>query len=297
MRHAKGWLRSVRPAKYSFTPRAVISDTVDLVRFVPPIFDQWKWGSCFGHGSAGAGTAAFAAAGAPLEWTISPAGVYRLTRCVTRSRMGQNPATHPLSDTGSYPVDGFEAMEQWGVRPMGAPSSAHNTDCFDSAVNAEPMQDELEESAEHLLIGHRVSGASNVASALSVDQPVGFGFFVDTAFEQWNPTKGFVGAPKNPYDPDGGGHFLYAAGYTRAGLLAQDVKSALPSKLHPANPDWERSIAQSAAALPASARINFGVNSWSDSWGLNGFFLFTDELLSDPQTGDEFAFEAKMRSV
>lgn len=296
MRYAKGWNRSVRPAKYHLAPRTAPADTVDMTDCAPPIFDQWQWGSCFGHGSAGAGTAAFAAAGIPLDWVMSPAGIYRITRCVTRSRMGQDPSTHPLSDTGSYPVDGFEAMEQWGIHPLGQVDAAHNTDCFGGAVNAEPVQAELESDGEHLLTGHQVSGSSGVASALSERYPVGFGIFVDTAFEEWNPAKGFLGAPVNPYDPNGGGHFIYTVGYTRAGLLAQDI-NALPERLRPTDSSIAAAICQNAAKLASGARIGFGVNSWSSRWGLHGFFLYLDALLDDPQSGDTFAFEAKMRSV
>lgn len=300
-RYGKGWLRSVRPARHSLEHRvaATVADTVDLTESMPLTFDQGGAGSCFGHGISAGIYGAFHAAGKPLPWVPSPASIYRLTRAVTRSRRGQNPAVTPLRDTGSYPVDGFEAVERFGVRPLQELAATRYTDCWGNAVNAEPVQSELEESDEHLVVGREIltwglNGGVRVRSALSQKMPVAFGFFVDTAFERWDPTRGILGAPSNPYDPTGGGHYVCAAGYTRAGLLAQDVPSALPKRLLPTNPHWIEAIGAAASKLAPETPVNFGLNSWGN-WGLNGFFLFLDVLYEDVQSGDAYGVEARWR--
>jgi len=121
------------------------------------------------------------------------------------------------------------------------------------------------------------------------------GSFVDTAFMQWDPVDGFIGAPKNRRDPKGGGHDYCFLGHTRASDLAARGRDALPDKIAAhVTPAWHDAIRRSAEALAADAFINYLQNSWGPSWGIGGYGLATDDLLTDWQTRDGVVMEPKL---
>lgn len=301
----RGWKRSVVKPRRLFAAhplsRAAILDSVDLVRFTAPLMDQGPYGSCTGHATSDAIFTSFGAAGTPLDWVPSQRGIYGLGRAVTRSRQGFDPLTHRLADEGAYPSDVMEGISMWGIRPMGERASENGVTRFSdcgSNVNDEASGLELEEDALHLIEEHAVYSATDVMIANSSGFAVPTGFFVDMAFEQWSPGDGFVGAPKNPRDPLGGGHYVDTVGYTRAGMIAKGLPPAavLPARMLPIS-DHEWSVLVMAAAKMASSEpIFFVKNSWA-LWGLNGFFLATREFFDDPQTGDMNAITAKMKEA
>lgn len=269
MSFSKGWVPSNKPGRKNFSAHlaALASPPLhaSVEAFAPPVMDQGPDGSCVGHATACACTTAPAAAGHPLGFVCSPGNNYKLARCVTRAG-----GATPLTDDGAMPADAMIGVSRWGVEPIAAPTSdGRYSDCEPANVNVEPDLIELEEDAKTLLVEeHQITSnghqrAIDVALALQAGMPVCVGFFVDTAFENWKAGDAPYGAPVNPEDSEGGGHYtcVLAATLTN-GLYVFTVR-----------------------------------NSWSASWGANGNFLATEEWLTNPQVSDVYAIAATVKET
>lgn len=306
MSFGKGWLRNVRPFAHTFSGQhplslaAVVTDGSDLTPFTAPMMDQGDTSVCTGHTVSDAAVTAFAKAGQPLLWVPSQSGIYVVGNAETRAAQGLNPATNPLTDGGAFPSDVMKGVAQIGLRAMGPlvlDSNGRRRFSDADAVTsiAEPNQGELEEDAMHTVESHAILQGTNVLGDLCaalVAYPVPTGIFVDTAFENWNPLNdGFIGAPVNPYDPDGGGHYVDTVGFIRAGILAQMGLAAIPAKLLAAFQSSmakliEVALAKAAAKLSPDDPIFFFKNSWTDTWGLSGYGIATKEWITTPTTSD-----------
>jgi len=83
----------------------------------------------------------------------SPRCVYTNGRCIDRL---PNPdgVLPPLVDEGANISTVCRGIGEWGVRPMHGPTSdGRNSDAEPSNVNDEPKLGELEEEAQHLVVG------------------------------------------------------------------------------------------------------------------------------------------------
>ena len=296
----KGWIKSVRPfprtfAAHRLTRAAAVSTTgIDMVQFSAPMMDQRVTSACTGHATSDGCFTAFGGAGKPLLWIPSQTGIYTIGRAETRDDEGV-----PLTDDGAMPADIMKGIGQWGIRAMGpASASDSNSDADPSTINDEPALDDLESDdmtkVESYGISPGLNAPNDVLVALSGKLPVPTGFFVDTAFEEWVATQGFVGAPKNPNDPAGGGHYVDCVGFTYAGLLARGV--ALPARMAPTAEEF-RALVQAATVLPSTDPIFFFKNSWNVNWGLRGFFLATKGFLLAPQCSDCNAIEPVLEAA
>lgn len=215
-----------------------------------PCLDQNMTSSCTGHGTAQALYVAFAAIGSPLPFFPSPKDIYAITRSLERV---QNPdGSYPsLRDNGAMPSDVMSAISQWGVRAMKGPSPlGFDTDCDSQNVNEEEKFGDLEADSQLMVVGeHRVDETAldfteQVVSCIAAGVPCGIGVFVDTAFENWNPSNGAI-QTVDMNDPQGGGHWIALTGYSTAN----------------------------------GKRIFHGPNSWGPGWGAAGFWQATEDWL------------------
>ena len=218
-----------------------------LERFEVPIMDQGSTSSCTFHSSPMAICVTFAAAGTPLPWVPSQDDGYKLARCIERAGAPEN-----LRDEGAIPADVMQAISQWGVRPSRAPApDGRNSDVDPATVNDEPMLGDLEQDAQMLLVGEYAVDTSapdaitQMRAAIAAGYALTLAVFVDTAFENWDPSTGPLGAP-NRKDPQGGGHYLACTSYR---------------------------------TTPDGRTILRGPNSWGTSWGIAGHWEgYADEL-------------------
>lgn len=221
---SKGYVPSARPARFAFADHPAASATPgtgrDLTPFAPPVMDQGGTGSCTGHGLACAIYTAFAAAGQSLPFVPSPRGLYCVGRAVTRS-VGGGDVTAPLTDDGAQPSDVVVGAEQFGIRPMNAPTSdGRLSDCEPANINAEPTLEELEQDAlkiavqDHAITSVGAERIADICRAIDAGFVVNVGTQVDQAFEDYGPGSPPVSAP----DMSSllGGHDLSIIGYRRS---------------------------------------------------------------------------------
>ncbi len=225
--------------------------SASLEMYEPGVMDQGGSSACVGHASAMAIAVSLARAGAPLPWVPSPGNIYCVARCIERAGDAV-----PLLDNGSIPADAMMGISQWGVRPTRAPApDGRNSDVDPATVNDEPALDELEQDAQTLLVGEygvdmgALDAVTQLRAAIAAGYALTVALFVDSAFENWDPSKGPLGAP-NRQDPNGGGHYLACTSYR----TASDGRTILR-----------------------------GPNSWGVDWGIAGHWEgYADELgLSD----------------
>lgn len=300
----RGWVKNARPFSHTFSGvhalsrAALFGDARDLSPFCAPLFDQNNCGSCTGHATSDALCASFSAAGIPLPFIPSPRGLYALARAETRS-YGGDPSV-PLSDDGAMPSDLMAAVARWGFGPIGAlVAGGYYSDCGSENVNDEPTQGDLQEDARHLGESHAIALGpgivSDVCAALDGGMACPTGIFVDSSFENWTLGAGLIGAPTNTNDPQGGGHYVDTVAYARAGIVAQRGIEVIPKGIG-ATIDEARLLAQLAAKLPPDRVLTFFKNSWSISWGWNGYGVCdASAFLGAPTTGDVNAMVARMK--
>lgn len=224
-----------------------------------PILDQSNAGSCTGHGTAQALYTAFSIDGEPLAWCPSPKGVYANVRAKERADTTPSGATLPvLTDSGAMPSDIMVVISTYGIMPMQAPSpQGYISDVDASNVNEDPKLGDLEKEALCIVTGeYRIDETASdfiaqVCTALAsggakgLGAPIGLGIFVDTAFENWDPSQPPL-STVNLNDPQGGGHWVCATSYR----------------------------------TDANGKIVFrGPNSWGVGWGDQGHFEFTEDWL------------------
>ncbi len=137
---------------------------VNLAPFAPPIFDQGQTGSCVAHARSRGIYTARGVAQRPMSFIPSPDDIYKLVRCYMRLDWDS-----PLTDDGSDPVDSIDAVQTWGVRPMGKSLDGRFSDCDVSTVNELPRLDNLEADSEFQLLDDRQildTGANRIAAVM-----------------------------------------------------------------------------------------------------------------------------------
>lgn len=263
----RGWRPSGKPARHAFAahPGAAVDTTpksVDHGSIGPLIFDQGQSGSCWGHGTSRALVQACRLAGKPLPFVPSQDDLYRLARALMRAH--EPAGLGKLTDSGTDPVIGNQVFSIFGVKAMrvAVTSDGRYSDCEAATLNDEPVLEDIAADAHHIIVGDygiTSTGRQRVLDlrkALAVG-PICLGFFCDMGFERWKRGDAPYGAPVNPNDPDGGGHWIVIDGYD----TRQDGSTVF---------------------IPA--------NSWSESWGDHGRCLVLEDFMLDPQVSDITAY-------
>ena len=198
-------------------------EAYSLAAHRPPIFDQYRSGSCGPHAKIGALMTTASAAGSPLPFTPSPSVFYQITRALDRTPLPDG-TLPPLEDSGSEPGQLEKAAREWGFAKMGPlvrdrdTGETLNTDVDPDKLAEGPDFLHLEESSHELNLGDYAIEAtgsglfSAVKLALSLDHAVCVGFWADRRFEEWKPGQAPVPAP-NEADTSGGWHYTYLVGY------------------------------------------------------------------------------------
>lgn len=175
------------------------------------VMDQINTSSCTAH-------AASAAISPQVGFTVSQATLYGVVKRIEIAQAGQ-PLSTPITDDGADPADVLTAAQTWGVCPRASSDvyDARNSDAEPATVTRNPDLASVEASAQRVLVGvYAIETARDMQVALAVvSKAVTLACFVDTAFEEWHPAYGPIGAP-NMGDPQGGGHALCVAGYSTA---------------------------------------------------------------------------------
>lgn len=214
------------------TGLAAATGDVDLRPWAPPVMDQGQTGACTGHEGSCCATTAFARAGRPLPFVVSPSELYRNGR-----RYDQVPrpdgSFFPLEDNGAYISSVTASMNTWGVTAIKAPTAdGRYSDADTVTINDEPKLDDALAEAQVIPIGERAIAdcstgrpvdavLADIRAALAAGYPVGFGAFVATSFMNWDPSQGPIGA-QDLADPQGGGHAITVLGITGDSLIVRN---------------------------------------------------------------------------
>lgn len=200
--------------------RVALPESVDLLPYEPPVFDQGSTSSCTAAATTAGVAVALAAAGSPLGFVPSQRELYAVTRAMERALAAPPGQPLPaLTDSGAELADVYAALARYGVRPMleQRTSDGRFYDVEIDHVNDEPSFADLEASINRPIVGPYgidptdPNAGDTMAAALASGIPIGTAGFVDTAFEQLSAEQ-IAGAP-NLADPGGGGHALLVPGY------------------------------------------------------------------------------------
>jgi hypothetical protein len=156
----------------------------------------------------------------------------------------------PLTDSGAMPDDCITVVQQLGLAPMGPLQDGRYNDNSTALVNQEVTLSEVERTV--LAVGAydvnltATDRTDQWKAAINARIGMTMAFFVDTAFMNWDPSRGPV-QKIDLNDPNGGGHQV-------CGPVAWETSSSLGVV-------WTY------------------LNSWSAAFGENGFFKITDRCL------------------
>lgn len=205
----------------------------------PGIMDQRRTSSCTGHANLGAIETHLAIIGQPVAHhaPVCPYDWGRIIDLVPNAD-GSFPA---LTDDGAMPNQVVRGINERGVclyevRPTD--DATINTPNFSEMINAE----QFELSGMYKLDEISPTFLDQVAISLALGLVFPFATFVDSAFENWNPSNGPLGMP-NLSDPSGGGHDIYCVDYDSLVVANGHV---------------------------TSLNVWFA-NSWNETWGVDGF--------------------------
>lgn len=135
-----------------------------VIAACPPVFDQGQTGSCTGHATACASKVGFEAAGARIEWTPSPADIYRLGRGIDREWDPVSGfASSPLKDEGAQPNMVMRAVSTYGIRPIGPLAAGRYSDADPATINDEAKLGALEADAAMVIAGQYGITSSGLA--------------------------------------------------------------------------------------------------------------------------------------
>lgn len=234
-----------------------------LRRFLPRVMDQGSTSSCTGHAFA-AGIAA--ALGARSERTgekwddfvPSPRAIYAEERGLEMVATGL--VGDLLEDAGAMPADGIQAIQRFGVVPMGPPCDGRYSDVSERNVNDPATLGDVEFST--LLLGaHPITSEWE---ALEYDLIVALS----------------NGAPVSLAVPGGAQSWRTARGNR---LRASDFGSE-PLDHYVLLYDWVRS--------PEGEIVWTIRNSWGHSWGHGGDTPVATDFLQQ-YSGDRYALQVR----
>lgn len=218
----------------------------DEVLAGPGMMNQGRVGSCVGHAADGAIETRLVIAGTPISHR-SPVWIYDVARCIERARMcyrTPNSQLPDLEDQGSMPSDAWSGVEKWGL------CAYEDRPTSDETANKEPKLGMVESASEVILTGaYRIDDVGSarilaIKTALANGFPVALAVQVDIAFEEFDG-KTPLGAPDPRYLL--GGHYIYCVGYE---------------------------------TLSNGRTIFNGPNSWSRSWGDEGFWIGNEQFIA-----------------
>ena len=210
-------------------PRATsVPKSYSLAAFNAPIFDQGEFGSCTGHGTAQGIYTTAAARGKKLPFIPSPRELYTVTRCLERTTSPRTGKPTALTDSGAMPTDLIETTSEFGILPIGPMANdGRQSDVDSTNINSEPDLVQLESAALNLELGlYRIdqtapNAVAQIQACVAEGIAVGIGFFCDTLFQNWNPSKGPLDVV-DLTDRDGGGHWISLDTYdtSTGGIIA-----------------------------------------------------------------------------
>lgn len=194
----------------------------DIRDAAPPVKQQGATSSCTGHGTSTAISTTCRKQGVALPFEPSESAIYRNGRAAERATVASIYAPLPvLEDGGAIPLYIMQGIGQNGIRPSGG-TAPTNSDADPSTINNEESLGGFEESALNVVVGEYEIDPlgsdviTQLRAAHAAGFAVGYAFYVDTAFGDWQSGRPLPGVP-NRNDPNGGGHWIAGVGYDTLG--------------------------------------------------------------------------------
>ena len=167
--------------------------------------------SCVGHALRMAVTTSLNQQGTPLDFDVSPVGIYDLARCIDRIPY-EDGSLPPLNDLGCEPNEAMRGLQEWGLCPY----SVRPT--IEYQINDEPSFLQLEMgSTSHIYGAYKATGTPDqvrqqVMETIGVKHtPVCIAMPVDSAIVDWQPAKGPHGSAD--WNHILGWHYVCVVGY------------------------------------------------------------------------------------
>lgn len=199
----------------SKTDPATLPKATNNVIYAPPVWNQDRTGSCFGHGMAGQITTTFAARGKPLPSPACPRFVYDIAREVDRPDPSQ-----PLTDSGSQPNSGVRALALWGVAlesEMDGGRTADSPDYsshLDAHVNDDSKLGELEAAGKRIITGFKSIADDDPDKVLQFQQALAGGYAIGIGVDAGgNAFQSFNGQGVLDYCGDEPDHWIFCLDY------------------------------------------------------------------------------------
>jgi len=229
---------------------AALPTKVDLRPNCPPVYDQGQLGSCTANAIAGAIEFDQKKQGVP-EFTPSRLFIYYNERVLE--------GTSPSVDSGAQIRDGIKSVASLGAcKEKSWPYDDHNTDpkpCPTCAFAKKPSANCYTEAKLHKIkVYQRLNSAvlNTLKGCLAGGYPFVFGFTVYESFESQQVAKTGIVPMPGPKEKVVGGHAVLAVGYDDA---------------------TQQFIVR---------------NSWSTTWGLQGYFMMPYGYLTSTNLADDF---------